>query len=138
MAVNPPYANFNLNEGLEDSFLAGAAISVYQRVYLTNTGTILPAMNATDPSFGTAKQAINNGAAGVIRLDGPQQLGLANTLVNIADAVYLANNAFVSSTVIANCFVGIAKYAAPTPSANNANNATPIVILAQRSALPLA
>ena len=128
MAVNPPFVNLNLNETLEDTFLAGATLAAYQRVTLTTTGTILAA-NATDASFGVTKQPIANGSYGVVRLDAPQQYGLANTLINVADTVYAANTGWVSATLVNNAQLGVALTAAPTPGANNANLQTPIVIL---------
>lgn len=129
MAVVPPFANTNLVEGLEDSFLAGATILQYQRVWLNSSGVILPAQNTTDLAFGQAKQPIANGSYGVVRLDAPEQFGLANTLINVGDTVYQAAN-FVSAVSANNAQLGVAKIGARAPDANTANNAVAIVILA--------
>ena len=128
MAVNPPFVNLTIAETLEDSFLATATLAQYVRVTLTTTGGIAAA-NATDASFGVTKQPIANGSYGVVRLDAPQQYGLANTLINVADTVYAANLGYVSATLVNNEQLGVALTAAPTPGSNTGNNLTPVVIL---------
>ncbi len=132
MAVSPPYSNLVLNETQEDSFLAGAAIRQYARVQLTSTGTILEAANAADLAFGTAKQPIANAAYGVVRLDMPQQFGLANTLINVGDTVYQAANGYVSAVLVNNAIIGVAKIGAPLPAANTGNNQSAVIILGVR------
>lgn len=132
MAVSPPYVNLTIVEGQEDSFLAGAAITQYQRVQFTSSGTILPATNSTDLAIGTAKQPIANGAYGVVRLDLPQQYGLSNTLINVGDTVYEAANGLVSATLVNNAMLGVAKTGAPVPNANTSNNQAAIIILGFR------
>lgn len=132
MAVTPPFQNFNLNEGLEDSFLAGATIAAYQRVLFTASGTILPANNTADASIGVAKQPITNGTVGVVRLDVPQQLGLSNTLINVGDTVYQGPNGLVTAVAANNAQLGVAKYGSPVPGSNTGNNMTPVTILGLR------
>ena len=132
MAVTPPYSNLVLNETQEDTFLAGATITQYQRVQLTSTGTVLPATNAADLSFGVAKQPIANGSYGVIRLDMPQSYGLANTLINVGDTVYQAANGLVSAVLVNNAILGVAKIGAPVPNANTSNNQAAIIYLGVR------
>lgn len=132
MAVLPPFKNLELVEGLEDSFTASATIAQYARVQLLSDGTIQTAANAADVSFGIAKQPIANGSVGVVRLDAPQQYGLANTSINVGDTVYSAASGYVSSTLVNNAQLGVAKSAAPVPGANTGNNLTPIVILGVR------
>ncbi len=129
MAVSPPYSNLVLNETLEDTFLAGAAIRQYARVQFTSSGTILEAANAADLSFGIAKQPIANGAYGVVRTDFPQNYGLANTLINVGDTVYKAANGYVSAVLTNNALLGVAKIGAPAPGANTSNNLAAVVIL---------
>jgi hypothetical protein len=134
MAQLPPFLNFNLNEGLEDTLLAGAAIAQYQRVYVIASGAtvptplLMPANNATDLAIGTAQQAIANGNVGTVRLDAPMQFGLANTLINIGDTIYQANNGYVSATSVNNVQIGVSRYACPAPTGNVGNNAVPITI----------
>ena len=130
--ANPPFVNLALHEGLEDTFLAGATIPVYSRVWLNSAGAMMPALNTTDLSVGVAKQPIANGSYGVVRLDAPEQFGLANTLVNVGDTVYQAANGYVSSSASNNAQLGVALSAAIVPGANTGNNLTPIVILAAK------
>ena len=131
MAVTPPFLNFNLNEGLEDTFLAGASILQYQRVWFNSSGAVMPCTNATDIGIGQAKQPIANAAYGTVRLDAPQMFGLANTLINVGDTVYQAAN-YVSAVSANNAQLGVAKYGARAPDANTGNNAVPMVILQAR------
>ena len=128
MAVNPPFANLTIVDGIQDSFQASANINQYSRVVYLSTGNIATAANTTDPAFGTAVQNISNGSYGVVRLDFPEQYGLANTLINVGDNVYTAAN-YVSATLVNNAFLGIAKTGARAPDANTANNPVPLVIL---------
>lgn len=132
MAVTPPYANLVLNETQEDTFLAAATIPQYARVTLNSSGAIIVAANATDLAFGVAKQPIANGSYGVVRLDLPQQYGLANTLINVGDTVYQAATGYVSATLVNNAIIGVAKIGAPVPNANTSNNQAAVVILAVR------
>lgn len=131
MAVSPPYLNLVLQETLEDTFLAGAAIAQYSRVKYTSSGTILAA-NAADLSIGTARSAIANAAYGVVRLDMPQQYGLSNTLINIGDTVYSADGGFVSAVLVNNAIQGVAKIGAPAPAANTGNNQSTCVFFGVR------
>ena len=128
MAVNPPFANLTIVDGIQDSFQASGNISQYQRVVYLSTGMAATAANTTDPAFGTALSNISNGNYGVIRLDFPEQYGLANTLINVGDNVYTAAN-YVSAVLVNNAFLGIAKTGARAPDANTANNPVPLVIL---------
>ena len=89
---------------------------------------VAAAANATDMAIGTAVQPINNGNYGAVRLDFPEQYGLANTLINVGDNVYTAAN-YVSAVLVNNAFLGIAKTGARAPDANTANNPVPLVIL---------
>lgn len=132
MAVSPPYSNLVLNETLEDTFLAGAAIVQYARVTLNSSGAIITAANATDLAFGVAKQPIANGSYGVVRLDMPQSYGLANTLINVGDTVYQAATGYVSATLTNNTLIGVAKIGAPAPAANTGNNQSAVIILGVR------
>lgn len=130
--ANPPFANLNLNEGLEDSLLCGATIAQYSRVWYNTSGQIMPANNTTDIAIGTVKQPGVNGAYAVVRLDFPQQLGLANTLINVGDTIYGAANGAVSSASSNNAQLGVAKYGSIAPAANTGNNLTPVVYFAAK------
>lgn len=132
MPVNPPFSNLVLNETQEDTFLAGAAIAQYARVTLNSSGQIITAANATDLAFGTTKQPIANGSYGVVRLDMPQQYGLANTLINVGDTVYQAASGYVSAVLVNNAIIGVAKIGAPVPNANTGNNQSAVIILGVR------
>lgn len=120
MALPNTFTNMTINETMEDSLLAGAAISQYQRVYLTQTGVILPANNVADYSIGVAKQAIANANVGVVRLHLPMQYGLANANINVGDPVAIATNGLVTPTLAnTTSVVGVAK----TPTNTGSNTA---------------
>ena len=131
MAVTPPFVNLTLVDGVQDSFQASGNINIYQRVVFLSTGMVAAAANATDMAIGTAVQPINNGNYGAVRLDFPEQYGLANTLINVGDNVYTAAN-YVSASSTNNAFIGVAKTGARAPDANTANNPVPLVILQVR------
>ncbi len=132
MAVTPPYSNLVLNETLEDTFLAGATITQYQRVTFTSSGTIIAAVNASDLGIGVAKQPIANNAYGVVRLDMPQSYGLANTLINVGDTVYQGTSGLVTAASSNNAIIGVCKIGAPVPNANTSNNQAAIIYLGVR------
>lgn len=113
MALPNTFTNLYLNETMEDSRLAGATINQYQRVYLAQNGTILPANNIADNSIGVAKQNIANNNVGVIRLHMPMNYGLANANVNVGDPVVIGTNGTVNVALSnATQIVGVA--ATPT------------------------
>lgn len=132
MAVSPPYSNLVLQETQEDTFLADAAIVQYARVTLTSAGKIITAANATDLAFGVAKQPIANNSYGVVRLDMPQNYGLANTLINVGDTVYQAATGYVTAVPTNNTLIGVCKIGAPVPGANTDNNQSAVIILGVR------
>ncbi len=118
MALPNTYTNMTINETQEDSLLAGATIAQYQRVYLSSTGTILPANNVADNSIGVAKQPIANANVGVVRLHLPMQYGLANANINIGDPLAIATNGLVTPTLAnTTSLVGVAK--TPTNQGTN-------------------
>jgi hypothetical protein len=118
MALPNTFTNMTLNETFEDSLLAGAAITQYQRVYLSSAGTVLPANNIADYAIGVAKQSIANANVGVIRLSLPMQYGLANANINVGDPVAVATNGLVTPTLANTTWVvGVAK----TPTNTGAN-----------------
>jgi hypothetical protein len=118
MALPNTYTNLTLNESMEDSLLAGAAIALYQRVYLTQTGVILPANNVADYSIGVAKQAIANASWGTVRLHMPMQYGLANANINVGDPVAIAVDGKITPTLAnTTSVVGVAK--TPTNQGTN-------------------
>ena len=118
MALPNVYTNMALQETLEDSLLAGAAINQYQRVYLSSTGTLLPANNIADISIGVARSNIANNNIGPIRLHLPMQFGLANANINIGDPVAIATNGLVTPTLANTTWVvGVAK--TPTNTGSN-------------------
>lgn len=120
MALPNTFTNLYLNETQEDSLLAGATILQYQRVYLAQNGTILPANNIADYAIGVAKQPIANNNVGVIRLYLPMNYGLANANINVGDPITIATNGLVN-TALANTtsIIGVAR----TPTNGGANTA---------------
>lgn len=128
MALPNTFTNMTLNETLEDSLLAGADINQYQRVYLSASGTILPANNVADNSIGVARSNIANANVGVIRLHLPMQYGLANANINVGDPVAIATNGLVTPTLAnTTSLVGVAK----TPTNQGAN--TPLAYYGVRT-----
>lgn len=118
MALPNVYTNMALAENQEDSGLAGATINQYQRVYLSSTGTLLPANNIADISIGVARANIANNNIGPIRLHLPMQFGLANANINIGDPVAIATNGLVTPTLANTTWVvGVAK--TPTNGGSN-------------------
>jgi hypothetical protein len=118
MALPNTFTNLYLNETQEDSLVAGATILQYQAVYLSSTGTILPANNIADNAIGVAKQPIANANVGVVRLYLPMAYGLANANINVGDPVTIATSGLVSPTLAnTTSVVGVAR--TPTNGGSN-------------------
>jgi Uncharacterized conserved protein (DUF2190) len=107
MAIQDIYC-IELGEG---TFLANTNIAQYQRVKLNSLGS-LDVAGITDKSIGVAKQPISNTNYGVVRFVGAQgqNYGLANTNINVGDAVYSAANGFISGNSTGANQVGISTY----------------------------
>lgn len=107
--------NKTINQGGEGTYLASAAISLYQRVkFVTGSSPdgkpSLAVAGNLDRAVGVAMQPIASGAYGQIRfLNAPgEQFGIASGAIALGATIYAAASGAVSTTSTSSNLVGIA------------------------------